>query len=105
MFNKDIVNHPSASQFLSDIDAYFKKELKNRAIVGPCVDFPFQVHYSPILLRPKIDDTRRVIVNLSHPWGQAVNDNISNEVYDGVAYTLKYPSVEDIVDDIDHLGG
>ena len=77
----------------------------NRAIIGPCVDFPFQVHYSPILSRPKVDDTRRVIVNLSHPWGRAVIDYISNEVYDEVAYTLKYLSVEDIVDTIDHLGG
>ena len=104
VYNKDIVNHPSASQFASDIDAYFEKELKNRAIVGPCGDLPFQVHYSPILSRPKADDTRWVIVKLSHPWGHAVNDCISNEVYDGVAYTLKYPSVKDIVDAIDHLG-
>ena len=105
VFNEHIVNHPSAVQFPDDIDTYFDKELQNRAIVGPCQDFPFQVHYSPILSRPKPDDTRRVIVNLSHPWGRAVNDHISNEVYDDVPYILKYPSVEDIVDAVDHLGG
>ena len=105
MFNENIVNHPSAVQFPHDIDTYFDKELKYRAIVGPCQDFPFQVHYSPILSRPKPDDTRHVIVNLSHPWGKAVNDHISNEIYDGVPYILKYPSAEDIVDAIDHLGG
>ena len=98
MFNTNIVNHPSASQFPNDIDVYFDKELQKRAIVGPCQDFPFQVHYSPILSRPKVDDTRHIIVNLSHPWGQAVNDHISNEIYDGVPYILKYLSVEDIVD-------
>ena len=79
MFNTNIVNHPSASKFPNDIDEYFDKELKNRAIVGPYQDFPFQVQYSPILSRPKADDTRRVIVNLSHPWGQAVNDHISKK--------------------------
>ena len=102
--NKDIGNLPSASQFPSDIDTYFEKEFKNRAIVGPYGDFPFQDHYSPMFSTPKADDTRQVIVNLSHPWGYAVNDYISNEVDDGVAYTLKYPSVEDIVDTIDHWG-
>ena len=105
VFNNNVVNHPSTNQFPDDIDAYFVKELKNRAIVGPCENFPFDIHYSPILSRPKTDDTRRVIVNLSHPWGQAVNDHISNEIYDGVPYSLKYPSVQDIVDAVDALGG
>ena len=105
VFNNNVVNHPSAEQFPDDIEAYFGKELENRAIVGPCKDFPFNVHYSPILSRPKTDDTRRVIVNLSHPWGQAVNDHISNEIYDRVPYSLKYPSVQDIVDAVDVLGG
>ena len=102
VFNNNVVNHPSAEQFPHDIDG---KELKNRAIIGPCEGFPFDVHYSPILSRPKTDDTRCVIVNLSHPWGQAVNDHISNEIYDGVPYSLKYPSVQDIVDAVDALGG
>ena len=102
--NVQVVNHQSAEQYPADIDAYFHKELKHQAIVGPCNNIPFMVHYSPLLSRPKPGDTRRVIVNLSAPYGASVNDAIVNEVYDGVDFKLKYPSVEDIVTAIEHFG-
>ena len=69
---------------------------------GPA--FPFPVHHSPLLSRPKPDDTRRIIVNLSFPYGDSVNDRISNAIYDGVNFQLKYPSVDNIVEAIHELG-
>ena len=102
--NESVTNHPSAIQFPHDVDIYFEKELKHKAIVGPCPAFPFPVHYSPLLSRPKPDDTRRIIVNLSFPYGDSVNDRISNAVYDGADFNLKYPSVDNIVEAIHELG-
>ena len=39
--NIHVVNHQSAKQYPADIEAYFEKELKHKAIVGPCDDIPF----------------------------------------------------------------
>ena len=44
-----------------------------------------------------------MIVNLSAPYGASVNDTISNELYDGVPFKLKYPTVEDIVNAIEQF--
>ena len=93
-------NHPSAVKFPEDVHAYFNKELTHKAIAGPFNDFQFPVHYSPMLTRPKTDDTRRVIVNLSYPYGHSVNDAISKDVHDTVQFNLKYPSIDHIVDAI-----
>ena len=102
-YNTSGDNHPSATNFPVDVDAYFTKETEHKAIVGPCEYIPFPVHYSPLLSRPKPDDTRRVIVNMSYPYGASLNDRISNTHYDGVDFTLKYPSVEDIVNTVQDL--
>ena len=103
-FNTECVNHPSAVNFPSDVDTYFKKETKHKAIVGPCDNIPFPVHYSPLLSRPKEGDTRRIIVNMSFPYGASVNDNINNNEYDGVDFDLRYPTVDDIVKSVQELG-
>ena len=61
----------------------------------------FSVHFSP---SPKPNDTCRVIVNLSTPYGNSVNDLIENDWYDGVSYKLKYPSVDNILEAVHELG-
>ena len=102
-FSTHVENHPSAVNFPSDVDTYFQKELSHKAIVGPFHDFPFPVHFSPLLSRPKPDDTRWVIVNLSYPYGASLNDCISDAIYDNVSFQLKYPAVQDIVEEIQAL--
>ena len=62
-FNTNVVNHSSAEMFPLDIDAYFQKETKHKAIVGPSESIPYMTHYSQLLSRPKPGHTRRVIVN------------------------------------------
>ena len=57
VFNTNVVNHLSAEQFPMDTDAYFNKEINHKAIVGPCRDIPFKVHYPSLLSRPKAEDT------------------------------------------------
>ena len=56
-----------------------------------------------MLTRHKPDNTRRVIVNLSYPSGSSVNDCIDDGIYDGVTFTLKYPTVDQIVQKVIEL--
>ena len=93
----NLENHPSAIHYPSDVTADFNKEVSYKAIVGPCTSIPFPVLFSPMLTRHKPDDTRRIIVNLSYPPGCSVNDCIDNGIYDHVTFTLKYPTVDQIV--------
>ena len=68
------------------------------AIVGPTSDICSEVyHCSPLLSQPKDNDKRRIILNLSHPYGNSVNENVPRDKFDGHKFTLKFPSVDDIV--------
>ena len=57
-------------------------------------------HCSPLLTRPKDTDKRRVILNLSYPHGCSLNDNVDKLHLDGRKFVLKFPSVDDIVNEI-----
>ena len=93
-FTEQVNNHPSATNFPDDINAYSAKEPKHKVIIGPCNNLPLKVHHSPMLLQPKENDKRTAIVNLSHPYDNSINDCISNEIYGKVEFNLKYPTVE-----------
>ena len=58
------------------------------------------MHFSPWLTRPKDKDKRRVILDLSYPKGQSMNDQVDRTLFDGLAFTLKFPSVDDILKQI-----
>ena len=81
--NTSVVNHYSATAYPSAINDYIDKELEHGALLGPaptvsCQDF----HCSPLLSRPKDGDKRRVILNLSHPNGGSLNDNVGRAKFD-----------------------
>ena len=57
-------------------------------------------HCSPLLTRPKDTDKRRVILNLSYSHGASVNYSISKSHFDSRRFTLKFPMIDDIVQDI-----
>ena len=99
--NKNIVNHFSARQFLDAVTEYLHKEIKERAIVGPVCEVNHPAfHCSPLLTRPKDGSKRRVIMDLSYPKGNAVNDFVEKDAFDGTQFTLRFPTVDDIADDI-----
>ena len=66
--NIDVSNYVSALQHDSAVSKYISKESAFRAMLGTenKIDNP-QYHCSPILMRPKDHNKRRVIPNLSHP--------------------------------------
>ena len=98
---RHIENHFSARQFPNKVASYLHKEIKERAIVGPVsyIDHP-AFHCSPLLTRPKDGDKHRVIIDLSYPKGNAVNDFVNRDAFDGTEFTLRFPTIDDIANDI-----
>ena len=72
---------------------------------GPFHEQPFPCHISPFPTRRKPNsDNRRVIVDLSWPVGQSVNDGVPKDRYLNTYFDLNYPSVDNIVDKLKQLG-
>ena len=85
-----VTNYHSATQFSQAVDEYFKKELDQRTILGPVTEIHSDMfHCSPLLTRPKDVVKRRVIVNLSHPYGSSVNEFVDRFRFDHRPFTLK----------------
>ena len=99
--NNDIVNHFSALQYPSAVTEYLHKEVNLGAILGPFDDIPYyEFHCSPLLTRPEDIDKRRVILNLSYPSMNLVNDKVTRNFFDGQQFLLKFPTVDHIIDQI-----
>ena len=101
LHNIQIKNHYSANQYPVAIQEYLHKETHLGAILGPT---PYvesaHFHCSPLLTRPKDLHKRRVILNLSHPYGASVNDQVSKLHFDKRKFTLRFPGIDDIVQKI-----
>ena len=101
LHNVQVANHPSALAYLKAVDHYLSKEVCFGAILGPSDYMEFDhSHRSPLLTRPKDTNKRQVILNLSYPYGASVNDSVRKSHFDGMRFTLKFPSVDDIIQDI-----
>ena len=86
-------NHKGATDFSKEIEKYLRKEafFKNPF----CCDFKI----SPLNTVIKKDSVeRRVILDLSYPVGNSINDGISQEYYLGKKNNICYPNVDDFVD-------
>ena len=75
--------------------------------MGPFQKIPFagNIGISPLSTRPKKgSDERRVILDLSFPIGEAVNDGIPKDTYMGFMATLRFPKTDDFATRIFYLG-
>jgi hypothetical protein len=93
--NTDIVNHKGAREF-DDVLKYLFKEASYGAIIGHFDKIPFPGHFkiSPLNTVSKKDTLeRRVILDLSFPAGNSVNDLFSKDNYLGEILQLSYPKV------------
>ena len=97
----NVTNHHSATQYPQAVQDYISKELKQGALLGPVdhIHSP-HLHCSPLLTRPKDEDKRRIILNLSHPKGASFNDNVDKANFDNRSFSLKLVTVDDIVQEI-----
>ena len=100
-------NHKGARDYPQFIDEYFRKECAANRIAGPFKSNPLSVQLavSPMNTVPKdCADQRRVIVDLSWPVGNSVNDGISKDIYLGEDIALHYASVEQVCQMVNHIG-
>lgn len=100
-------NHPSATQHPQHIQKYLKVELSHEALIGPFAQPPFTpwTRSSPLMTRSKKDSLeRRVIVDLSYPHGEAVNDRIDTQDFFGRDISYSLPTVGDLLARIQQQG-
>ena len=94
-------NHKGATDFSKEIEKYLRKEVSYGAIIGPFFKNPFCCDFksSPLNTVIKKDSVeRRVILDLSYPVGNSINDGIFQEYYLGKNINVCYPNVDDLVD-------
>ena len=91
-----LVNHASATQYPADITFYIDTEMAHGALAGPFEGPPVDpTHISPLMTKPKKDAKhRRVIMDLSWPPGQAINDGVSEGRYIDGPMDIRLPTVE-----------
>ena len=102
----DRVNHKSATEFSSDVDAYIQEEKQYGNIVGPfdqnqiagCHSFSTMTSLKANL------DTRRVIIDLSLPKVASVNDSIDKLSYMGSEFKLTFLTIDDLTSELINLG-
>ena len=102
LMSKKVQNHKGAREFPKQIDSYLEKECRLGACIGQFQQNPFKqaCHISPINSVEKRDSTeRRVIVDQSYPKrGLSVNAAINLDLVSDMDVSLKYPTVDALVD-------
>ena len=95
--NHTVANYFCALQHPNQVTEYLTKEKAKGAILGPVdVITTEQYHCFPLLTQPKDSDKKKVILNLSYPYGASLNDAVDKTHFDGMKFNLKFPSVDDI---------
>ena len=83
------------------MDHHVAKETILGATLGPFTHNPLD---SKLIVSPlqtvdkKGSCNRRVVMDLSYPEGQSVNEGIPKDQYQGELVQLKYPSIDNLVD-------
>ena len=90
----------SALNSVDAVNEAIRKELERGHTSGPFSIAPFDLsHCSPIGAAPKSDGSARLILDLSSPRGDSVNDGISQE-----EFKCKYSKFDDAVNLVVQLG-
>lgn len=90
----------SADQNPMAVTEAIARELVRGHTSGPFLEPPFeQFHCSPLGAVPKKDGTHRIILDLSSPKGDSINDGISP-----TAYSVHYSSFDDAVSMVRSVG-
>ena len=94
-------NLVSSAQFPQAIDDEIQKELRKKRLVGPFDEPPLpNLQCSGVGVIPKKTGGWRMIMHLSAPHGQSINDGISKE-----EFTLRYSRIDDAIRLINLAGG
>ena len=93
-------NHSSARLFDAQITKFVESGLKDNSIAGPLQASAFEhhPHFSPLGSVEKKDTTeRRIIMDLSFPSGNSINDFIPDKEYVGEISDLHFPSIDNLI--------
>ena len=98
-------NHRGAMDHPEHLQRYIRKEAKYQAVTWPYKDIPFsgKVGIPALSTRPGSED-RRVILDLSFPVGNAVNDGILANSYMGFPVKLTFSKMDHFAFRIHQLG-
>ena len=100
-------NHKGATEHPKSLVTYIQKEQSHGTVMGPYKNIPFpgKVGISPLSTRAKRNSTeRRVILDLSFPPGESVNDGIGKDNYLGFEAKLTFPKVDELAHRVYYLG-
>ena len=100
-------NHKGANEHPEKLRKYLNKELHHGAVMGPYKKIPFMGSSGilPPSTRPKKGSPdRRVILDLSFPVGNSVNDQIPKDSYMGMAIKFIFQKIDDFAYRIYSLG-
>lgn len=93
-------NLRSATENSEAVTAAICKELSRKHTAGPYSEPPLRnLHCSPLGSREKKDGTRRLIMDLSQPFGESINEGIPKE-----NFTVKYENFDTATDLVYHRG-
>lgn len=96
----DIDMHESGRKYQKHIQEYIDTEIAQGAMVGPLYTPPFTpwCRTSPIMSRPKGDsERRRIIIDLSYPPNENVNQWVVKGNYYGQLVNHTLPRIDDVV--------
>ena len=91
-------NHSGARRHARAVSDYLQQECSSGRIAGPFKAAPFaNLMVSPINTVPKSGTSeRRILVDLSWPFGSSVNDGIVKGHFLGEPFELHFPTVDDV---------
>ena len=100
-------NWKGATEFPEFMEGYIRREVSEGTLLGGFNENPFS---SQALCHP-LNSTekdggkdRRTILDCSYPPGDALNERIPKDSYQGKAMTLTYPGIDDLVEIIKRKG-
>ena len=99
-------NHSSAVDYPEDIKAYLTEEIQHGAIIGPYPNNPIpNCHISPFMTREKPNaPNRRITIDLSWPKHNSVNAGVEKNSYLGSEFSLTFPTIDDITNELVKIG-
>ena len=99
------INHKSATANPDHVDQYIREEISHDAMLGPYDTPPFELHTSPFMTRDKANsNNKRVIVDLSWPIGNSVNNGSSGSKYENLEFVLSLPTIDHVIRAIHRFG-
>ena len=104
--DRTFMNHAGATEHQQALKEYVQKESSMNVIIGPLQAIPVaNAGISPLSTRPKKNsEERRVILDLSWPPGNSVNDGMVKDNYLGFEAKLVFPHTDDLAFRLYSLG-